>query len=62
MGFDEMGQLLVMYFGFVRYLGGGKKNKGNTMRQCIELKEAHDSVRLVVLYNILTEFDIPVKW
>jgi len=59
-GFDEMGQLLIMYFGFVRYLGG--KNKGNTMRQCIELKEAHDSVRLVVLYNILVEFDIPMKW
>jgi len=41
-GFDEMGQLLIIYFGFVKYLRWGKR-KGNTMRQCIELKEAYDS-------------------
>jgi len=40
-GFDDMGQLLIIYFGFVRYLKGGE---GNTMEQCIELKEAYDSV------------------
>ena len=39
-----------------------EKNKGTTMRQCIEFKEAHDSVRCEVLYNILTEFGIPMKW
>jgi len=33
-GFDEMGQLLIIYFGFVRYLK--KKWKGDTMWQCIE--------------------------
>ena len=58
-GFNKMGQLLIIYFGFVRYF---KKNKGNAMRQCIEFKEAHDSVRWVVLYNILIEFGIPMKW
>ena len=38
-----------------------EKNKGNTMRQCIEFKEAHDSVRWEVMYNILIEFGIPMK-
>jgi len=56
--FNEMGQLLIIYFGFVRYL----RKKGNTMRQCIEFKEAYDSVRWEVLYNILIEFGISMKW
>jgi hypothetical protein len=47
-----------IYFGFVRYL----RKKGNTMRQCIEFKEAYDSVRWEILYNILTEFGLPMKW
>ena len=59
MGFDELGQLLIIYFGFVRYL---KEKKGNTIRQCIEFKEAYDSVRCEVLYNILIDFGIPMKW
>jgi len=59
-GFNEIGQLLIIYFGFVRYLK--KKSKGNMMRQCIEFKEVHDSVRWEVLYNILSEFGIPMKW
>jgi len=56
-GFNEMGQLLIIYSGFVRYL----RKEGNTMRQCIEFKEAYDSVRWEVLYNILIEFGIPMK-
>jgi len=32
------------------------------MRQCIEFKDAYDSVRWEVLYNILFEFGIPMKW
>jgi len=55
--FDEMGQLLIIYFEFVRYLK--KKQKG---LQCIEFKEARDLVRWEVLYNILIEFGIPMKW
>jgi hypothetical protein len=55
----QMGQLLIIYFGFVRYL---KKNKGTTMMQCMDFKEAHDSLRWEVLYNILIEFGIPMKW
>ena len=47
--FDEMGQLLIIYFGFVIYL---REKKKVILRQCIEFKEACDSVRLEVLYNI----------
>ena len=59
MGFDELGQLLIIYFGFVRYL---KEKKGNTIRQCIEFKEGYVSVRWEVLCNILIDFGIPMKW
>ena len=59
MGFDEMGQLQIIYFGFARYFEG---EGGDKMRQCIEFKEAYDSVRWWVLYNILIEFGILVKW
>ena len=57
--FDELGQLLIRYFGIVRYL---REKKGNTMRQCTEFKEAYDFVRWEVLYNILIEFGIAIKW
>ena len=50
-GFDEMGQLLILYFGFVRYL---KNTKGITMTQCIEFKEAHDLVRLEVSLDLIS--------
>ena len=36
MGFDEMGQLLIMYFGFVRYLGGKKQREYNEAVHRIE--------------------------
>jgi len=39
-----------------------KKEGGGTLRQCIEFKEAHDSVRWEFMYNILIEFGIPMKW
>jgi hypothetical protein len=39
-GFDEMGQLMIIYFGFCQILGGG----GVIMKQCIEFKEAYGSV------------------
>jgi len=41
--FDEIGQLLIIYFGFVSYLRNKRWGVGggwNTMRQCIEFKEA----------------------
>jgi len=32
------------------------------MSQCIEFKEAFDLVRWGVLYNVLIEIGIPMKW
>jgi len=59
--FDATGQLLIIYSAFVKYL----RRNGNTMKQCksyfIDFKKSYDSVRREVLYNILTEFDIPMK-
>jgi hypothetical protein len=56
-GFDDMGQLMIIWFGFCQILGGGF-----IMKQCIEFKEAHDSVRWEFMYNILIEFGIPKTW
>jgi hypothetical protein len=59
-GFDVTDQLLIRSFAFVRYW---RKN-GSTMRQYIsyrDFKKAYDSVRREVLYNILTEFRVPMK-
>jgi hypothetical protein len=43
-----------------------ERENGNTTKQrnssLIDFKKAYDSVRKVVLYNILTEFGIPLKW
>jgi hypothetical protein len=35
--------------------------KGSTIRLYIHFKKAYDSVRSIVLYNILTEFGVPMK-
>jgi len=55
------GQLLIIYSAFVKHV---RKN-GKTMKHCIsyfiDFKRAYDSVRREVLYNILIEFDIPMK-
>jgi len=37
-----------------------EKKKGNTVRQCIEFKEASGLVRWEVLYNVLSEIGIPI--
>jgi hypothetical protein len=48
-GFDGMGQLLTIYFGFVRHL----KKKREYIEAVHRIQEACDSVRWEVLYNIL---------
>jgi hypothetical protein len=50
---------------YLGYLYGCSKKKwacNETVRQLfIDVKEAYDSVRREVLYNILTEFGVPIK-
>ena len=59
-GFRRNGSLTDHIFWICQILEGEKG--GNTMRQYTEFKEAYDSVRWEVLYNILIEFSIPMKW
>ena len=57
---NTSGQLLIVHSAFVKYL---RKN-GNTMRQCISSSWTSRKIHLItreVLYNILIEFDIPMK-
>ena len=54
MDFDVRGQLLIIYYAFIKFL---RKSEN----KCSELKEANDLVRREVLYNILIEFGIPMK-
>jgi hypothetical protein len=55
------GQLLIIYSAFVKHV----RKKGKTIKHCIsyfiDFKRAYDSVRREVFYNILIEFDIPMK-
>ena len=60
MDFDTIGQLLIVYSAFVKYLR--KKWEYNAVRQLfIGFKKVYDSVRREVLYNILIEFGVPKK-
>jgi hypothetical protein len=53
--FDAMNQPLMKYSALIKYL---RKN-WNKIRWCI--KKAYDLIRKEVLYNILIEFNIPMK-
>jgi len=55
--FDATGELLIVYFAVIKYLG---KN-GNTVKQCYRLTEASNSVGREVLYDILIGLGILMK-
>ena len=55
--FDATGQLLTIYFAFVKYL---RKNEA-AHHPFVDIKKTHDSKRMV-LNNVLTEFGIPTKF
>ena len=59
--FNTTGQLPTTFSAFVILL----RKDGNTIEQCLsyyaDFKQAYDSVRNEVLYNILIEFGIPMK-
>jgi len=60
-GFDAMGQLLIIYSAFVKYLRKKCKYIEAVQQLFIEFKEDYDSVRRDILYNTLIEFGIPIK-
>jgi hypothetical protein len=59
--FDAAGQLLIIYSAFVKYLRKKWEYDEAVYELFIDLKKAYDSVRRGALYNILTEFGIPMK-
>jgi len=59
--FDATGQLLIIYSTFVKYLRKKLEYNEAVHPLFIDYKEVHDSLRRVVLYNILIEFGIPMK-
>ena len=59
--FDTMGQLLIIYSAFVKYLRKKWEYNEAVHQLFIGFKKAYVSVRREVLCNILIEFDIPMK-
>jgi len=59
--FEATGQLLIMYSAFVKYRGNKKEYNEPVHQLFINFKEAYDSFRREVLYNILIEFGIHMK-
>jgi hypothetical protein len=61
-GFDITVLLLIRFF-FLHSSGTEKKReyKETVHQSLIDLEKARDSVRREVLYNILTEFGVPMK-
>jgi len=58
--FDAIGQLLIIYSGFIKYLEKWEYNEAEH-QLFIDFKKTYDSVRSGFLYNILNEFGIPMK-
>jgi hypothetical protein len=55
--FDIIDQLPIKLTAFIRYW----RKSGTVHQLLIDFKKAYDSVRREVLYNILTEFWVPMK-
>jgi len=58
---DTTGQLLITYSALVKYLRKKWEYNEAVHQLFIDFKKAYDSVRRETLYNILVEFDIPMK-
>jgi hypothetical protein len=58
---DTTGQLLIIYYAFVKYLRKKWKNNDAVYQLFIDFKKTYDSVRREALCNILTEFGISMK-
>jgi hypothetical protein len=60
-GFDVTDKLLIRFSAFVRYWRKKKQVHETVHQLFIDFREAYDSVKREVLYNILTEFGVPMK-
>jgi hypothetical protein len=60
-GFDVTDQLPIRFFAFVRYWRKKWEYNEIVHQQFIDFKKVYDSVRRNVLYNILIEFEVPMK-
>ena len=58
---DAIGQILIIYSVFVKYLRKKREYNEAVHQLFIDFKKAYDSVRKEALYNILIEFGIPKK-
>ena len=58
--FDATGPVLAIYSAFVKYLRKKWEYNEAVHQLFVCVKKAYDSVRRDVLYNILTEFGIPM--
>jgi len=61
MNLNETGQLLTIYFAFIKYLRKKWEYNEAVHMLFIDFKTAYESVRREVLYNILTNFGIHMK-
>jgi hypothetical protein len=60
-GFALTDQLLIRFSAFVRYWRKEWEYNERVYQLFIDFKKAYDSVRREVLYNILIEFEVPMK-
>ena len=59
--FDAIGQLWILYSAFIKSMRKKRKYNEAVHQLVTDFKQAYDSVRREVLYNIHIEFDIPMK-
>jgi uncharacterized membrane protein YukC len=61
-GFTVTGQLMIIYFAFVKYMKKKKQEYNEVVHQLfINCKKAYDSVRRDVFYIVLTESGFHLK-
>jgi hypothetical protein len=61
LGFDATDQLLIRFSAFVRYWRKKWEYNETVHHEFIDFKKAYDSLRMETLYNILIEFEVPMK-
>jgi hypothetical protein len=60
MGFNATDQLLIRSFAIIRYWRKKLEYNQTVHQLFVDIKKAYNSLRREVLYNILTEFGVPM--